>query len=179
MQTLRQAGVTVIELMITIVVLAILVALAAPAMNEFVQKRRLISAGEEIYSQLQFARSEAVKQSSNIRVNVTSATWCIGLTDGAANCDCSTGSPACTISMGGTNVPQLLAGSGFPGITLATNTADFLFEGVRGTTGSDPDPAITLTAPNGLQLRVLTNFIGRISICSPSGTGNVAGYPTC
>lgn len=175
MQTYRQSGVTLIELMTTVTVLAILVALAVPAMGDFVEKRRLIGAAEEIYNQLQFARSEAIKQSTDIFVNVNTGTWCVGINDGAA-CDCSGGD--CNIPIGGVDVMKVVNGNDFQNIAIATTLADFRFDNVRGTVPGG-GPTVTVTSPRGWEIRVITSTLGRVRMCSPAGANNVAGYPTC
>ena len=53
-----EAGFTLLELMISLVVLSILLTIGVPTMLTAAEKRETISAAEEIYSQLQFARSE-------------------------------------------------------------------------------------------------------------------------
>lgn len=181
MKQLRQPGFTIIEMMVVIAILAILVALAAPAMSDFIEKRRLIGAAEELYSQLQFARSEAIKQSTNMRVNVNGGAWCLGITDAAADCDCTAAAgaaDACSITMDNTAVLKVVAGSTFPGTALATTQANFVFDGVRGTVLAGGG-TLTLTSPKGWELRVITSTLGRVRMCSPSGDNFVGGYPAC
>lgn len=64
----RTAGFTLAELLLTISVLAILTALAAPSFNRFVQNNRLAGLGNEMVTALQFARSEALKRGTTVRV---------------------------------------------------------------------------------------------------------------
>jgi len=56
------SGFTLMELMIGIAVLAILITLAVPAFNQFVQNNRLAGQANEMVAALQFARSEALKR---------------------------------------------------------------------------------------------------------------------
>lgn len=55
----RQSGFTLLELMITITVLAILTAIAYPSMRDFLKRNRVISVSNSIQSDLQLARGEA------------------------------------------------------------------------------------------------------------------------
>ncbi|WP_193754292.1 GspH/FimT family pseudopilin [Microbulbifer sp. Q7] len=72
----RQQGLTLIELMITLAVLAVVVGIAVPSFNTMIQNNRSLALGEELAGALNYARSEAVKR--GVRV-----TLC-GSTDGAA-----------------------------------------------------------------------------------------------
>lgn len=184
MEKSRQSGFTIIELMVTLTIFAILMSLAVPGMSTLVEKRRLVGAAEEIYNRLQFARSEAIKQSSDMRVSFDEGEWCIGTNDNGADCDCSvtdeTAADACTISIVGTDVLTRVSGSDFPQITMAQNfgTNSVTFNNVRGVVDGNTG-TVTLTSPRGWELRVITNILGRVSICSPAGTNNVGGYPEC
>lgn len=66
----RPQGFTIIELMVTIAVLAILAAMAIPSFTDMMERQRLINATEAVYSDLQNARSEAVKRSQQIVVSI-------------------------------------------------------------------------------------------------------------
>lgn len=65
---LRVCGFTAIELMVTIAVLAILVAVAAPSFTPIMERWRLRSAAEDLQSTLHFARSEAIKRGGRVVV---------------------------------------------------------------------------------------------------------------
>jgi len=74
------AGVTLIELMVTLVVLVVLGTVAVPSYRNFISTQRIRSASYDLMSSLLFARSEAVKR--NTLVNVTQGTggWSNGWT---------------------------------------------------------------------------------------------------
>lgn len=74
----RQRGFTVIELMITVSIVGILVAAAAPGYQDWVATTRLNAHTNELVTALHFARSEAVKR--NVAVSVcksSSGTGCV------------------------------------------------------------------------------------------------------
>lgn len=60
--TAQQAGFTLIELMIVIVVLAIFVTVGVPNFQNLIRENRLATQANELVSSLHFARSEAIKR---------------------------------------------------------------------------------------------------------------------
>jgi len=69
-------GFTLIELMVTIAILAIVLTVAVPGFQDFIARNRLAAATNELVSALALARSEAVKRAT--RVTVASADWAAG-----------------------------------------------------------------------------------------------------
>ncbi|MGQ7959169.1 GspH/FimT family pseudopilin [Pseudomonas sp. SP16.1] len=59
---MSQKGFSLIELMVTLAVLAIVLGLAAPSFSSMLQDNRALSLGSELQGALQYARSEAVKR---------------------------------------------------------------------------------------------------------------------
>lgn len=185
MMRTRQTGITLLELMVTLAVFGIIISIAVPSMGDFVEKRRLVGAAEEVYGHLMFTRTEAVKQSTDMRVSFNAAQWCLGTRSGANDCDCTENDEsvagACAISMAGTNVLSRVLGSDFPQITLAHNFSgnQVTFNGVRGVVDGGLG-TVSLSSPSGWQLNITTNILGRVRICDP-GTGStvVGGYPAC
>lgn len=186
-------GVTLIELMVTIVVFAILASLAAPTMNDIMEKRRLTGAAEAIYDQLQLARSEAIKQSRDTYARfqgTTTINWCVGTNDlpdlsAAHDCDCNETNPAdpdaCTLLVHGeqNRVLKVLSSADFRDVLLVAAPTDIRFNFVRGTVPGGGN-TIRLSTPSGYELNVVVSTIGRIRMCTPStATRPVGGYPSC
>jgi Tfp pilus assembly protein FimT len=94
----------------------------------------------------------------------------------AASCDCMVDNE-CQID----GADRLVRGSDYRGIVLE-NPADgtaFSFSPQRGTTSTIAN-RVQVRSVDGLQVRVVVkNTTGRIRLCSPSGSGNVGGYPVC
>ena len=78
----RQLGFTLIELMITVVIAAILGALAAPSFSSFSARQRIKTASSDLVSHLTLSRSEAIKQNGNVTMTSASASnsWSDGWT---------------------------------------------------------------------------------------------------
>lgn len=181
-------GFTLVELMVTVAVLAVLIALAAPSFTDTMQRRRLIGAAEAVASGLQLARSEAIRQSASMTaVTTTGASWCMGFARGTTACDCSitdtTDTDACTtLGDGSTSVLRVVSAGQYSGVSMSLVTgtpATVTFDGVRGTAaGADDTKGIRFTL-GGRELQVRVNPLGGVRMCSPAGTTLVAGYSTC
>lgn len=176
-------GVTLIELITVIAVMAILISVMVPEFRGLLVRNRLKAATETMYSDLQFAKTEAIKRNKRIRVNfITSnggATWCYGMKENA-DCDCNadSGVNMCHID----NVMKVRRSSDFPDVSILTSISSpgdrFTFESVRGIMDSTFGN-IRFNSLTQKQTKVIVSRIGRIRICSPSGDTNVAGYPPC
>jgi prepilin-type N-terminal cleavage/methylation domain-containing protein len=180
-----QAGVTLIELMIVIVITAILLALAVPAFMDTLDRNRLRAVTDTVYGDFQYAKSESIKRNQPLKVDFNisdgGVTWCYGFVLGAgASCDCEVEDPeatdACVIDPG---VLKVVRHTDYKGVSMAAS-ADFAFDNVRGTVnpGNPAFDSITLDSERGKQTRVDVYDMGKIRTCSPSGSANVAGYST-
>jgi type IV fimbrial biogenesis protein FimT len=58
----KESGLTLVELLVTIVVLSVLLALGVPGLQNFVKNNRLTAQANDLVVALQLARSEAVKR---------------------------------------------------------------------------------------------------------------------
>lgn len=102
-----RSGLTLIELMITVTIGAILLALAVPQMREYIARKRVSGTATELAGDIRLARSMVQQQNQPIWINFgsTSDFTCYVLyTEGAGAdiCDCTrTSTPMCTVTPGG------------------------------------------------------------------------------
>lgn len=84
----RESGFTLIELMVTLTVAAILVGIAVPNMRDFIRNNRLTGGVNDMLHSLQVARSEAIKRQNGSVVICGTANPTAG--DAAMACDYAT-----------------------------------------------------------------------------------------
>ncbi len=163
-------GFTLVELLITLVIVGILTAIAVPSFTNMINNNRAVGATENLAATLRVAQMEAVKRHRNIVVAFQgsgTATWCWGISEVSA-CDC-TDANACKID----GASRVVSSMDYRGVTL-TATTNFSFNPIRNTvTGGNA----TFTGANSNQARVVISDFGRIRFCSP--TSNLGGYPGC
>lgn len=169
-------GFTLIELMVAIAILAILVTMAAPSFSSFIDKYRVKRAADTVSAFLINTKSEAIKRNTTVRAVFQPGAWCVGMTT-ADTCDCTATNSADSCEIDGAE--RVVRGSDFKDILLAVSADEskFSFTPLRGAVNAGN---AQVTSANGLQVRVVVkNTTGRIRLCSPSGSGNVGGYPVC
>jgi type IV fimbrial biogenesis protein FimT len=186
----RVSGFTLLELLITLVVLAIVVALAAPSFVDVLDRRRIVDATETMMKQVQQGRAVAIQTNRRIGMVFTVAAggdqWCFGLTDnepGPSNpaaplCDCTVaaiGSGACTIPLASAESsldaaePVLVRASHdqFRGVRLSNGPANLQFEPLRGLLIFGMGIPVEFESARGREAHVVVNLLGRAVACSP------------
>lgn len=69
---MKQTGFTLIELMVTIVVAAILIGIGIPSFSDFIKNGRITGQRDTLFTSLMLARSEAVNRGDSVSVCVSS-----------------------------------------------------------------------------------------------------------
>lgn len=172
----RQKGVTFIELLISIAVLAILVGIAAPYFGDYIERQRLVGAAEAVYGQLQQAKQASVSNNKSIffqASSIASGNWCTGYSE-LNNCNCITGTN-CEINGQST---VLATATDYPDISvLNKNTPastamslEFSMPGLNADGGT-----IVARSSRVGDIEIVISTVGRIRICSD----DVISYPDC
>ena len=176
-------GITLIEILITILILSILAGVAGPSFMRSFETRKLVSATEELYSNIQLARSEALTRSTPIYIRTTGMggrAWRYGVSqqiDCDPNISDNSSDSACILVIddgdseyvkGNDNVLHTVNGSDYEDIKLQLRHATSL-----------TNLQLTFSSMNGTQNRgtifVLTNSFGDTTIITLSilGTAKV------
>lgn len=189
-------GITLVEILITILIMSILATIAGPSFVESFEKRRLVSATQDIYSHIQLARSESITRSKEIflGINASSTTdWSVGLSEFAA-CDPSITSnvnaSACVLKIDNGDGADVSADD----LVLTAVTSDdhedikltrmggwsslssASFDPMRGTIkGSGSHLHFVLTSTQGRVVHIRTSLVGNIDICS----NDLTEYRSC
>lgn len=147
----RQGGFTAIELMITVAIVAILSALAAPSFQQLIAAQRIKSVASALSESLWIARSEALKRNDKVAFNFTNA-----------GSDTVVGDWKITQSSDGTGT-ALLQQMGSPSVVSTTSTGgDVLF--VFNSSGR-----LISGGPSSIKLSVLSANVNRWVCISASG----------
>ncbi|MEW9798739.1 GspH/FimT family pseudopilin [Alteromonas sp. CYL-A6] len=169
----KNSGFTLIEGLVTVSIIAVLVAIGGPAVLRAQSSVVAAGAVEGSFFTLQKAKSDAIRSATNILVDFnTGDNWCMGITD-QPDCDCTTAN-SCTVD----GVESVLSGADFPGMTLDETTfADnqISFDRVRGLPvagGGSFD-----MSDSDREVRISMNVIGRITVCTVSG--ELRNYSPC
>lgn len=72
------AGFTLVELMLVLVIAGVLAAVAAPSFNVIIESQRARGAATDIYVALMRARGEAIKRNANMTLSPKSGSWANG-----------------------------------------------------------------------------------------------------
>lgn len=128
----RQSGLTIVELMITLAIAAVLMGIAMPAFNGFIEQRTLTTQVNAFLLSVQYSRSEATRQGTNVSMIALDASddtnewgpgWCVAVGNPGV---CPAPGAATSLRRFDATTPNTLTGEG------ALNTVDRLTFNSRG-----------------------------------------------
>ncbi len=183
-----QRGVTLIELMIGLAILALLLFLALPNFAIFLQNTQIRNAGESVLQGLNLARAEALRRNASVRFQFVSnlnsscalsdatparvaPSWVVSSADPTGKCDEAPGATATGI------VQKQSASDGTPNIQIEADVTSVVFNGMGRVVGAGIG-IVDLRSVSGdcehedangtmRCLRVLVSGGGQIRLCDP------------
>lgn len=186
MKALTQNGITLIEVMISLVLLGILLALGVPSFSAWIQSSQIRNSAESIQNGLMHARAEAVRRNTVVRfqlvtdltsgcaLSASGSSWVISINDPAGACDSAasdTAAPRLIQSRSGVDGSPnaVINGTGvslitFNGIGQSSTAATV---NVTNPTGGACSPAGPMRC-----LRVTVTTGGQVRMCDPARAAN-------
>jgi type IV fimbrial biogenesis protein FimT len=161
-------GYTLLELLLTVTLLASAIGFAVPTMSTMAERRQTMGAVERIYSELQLARSAAVATSQPVFMNISSGTnWAVGVSDNSA-CDPVDNDPVCSIpDVDGNNaITYRFSVADNDNVQVDANNAQIIFSSQRGT-ATPANITVTSLGDAGYIVNIIVRPLGQIAICSP------------
>ncbi|WP_282178051.1 GspH/FimT family pseudopilin [Vibrio nereis] len=164
-------GFTLLELLITISVLSILLATAAPSFSNINESSKMTRLADELHGFMIQAKSEAVFRNQDLWAHISMPTdpdstgaWSISLTD--------------SDTPGGSSI-LFLSGKPYKNITFAPDYTSYQikFDGVRGKV-KNGSIYFNPVGDTSSKLRVRSSYnASRVLVCGQEG--EVYGYPEC
>lgn len=171
-----QRGLTLLEVMAGLAVLAVLAAMALPSWSGMAQRHRLAAAAEALAADLREARFEAVRSGQPLYLQsqpLPDAGWCWTVAR-QAGCGCAEAAASgCSL--------KTVRADDHPGIRLLQPLqAKLLAQGQAGELGQAAHTE--LATAQGQRLRVELAALGRSRVCLPEGAeaaASLSNYPRC
>jgi type IV fimbrial biogenesis protein FimT len=200
---MKQRGFTLIELMVTLVVLVVLMTMAVPSFMDYMQKARVRGAVDSVTNVLARARQAAVKSNMPIAVAALQkggGAWCVGARQpsepgawqprplNATSCNCSTTATACVVEDEQLLADSTALGSNAP--TISITGFDFSYSPKLGGVSDNGAPGRVFLTSAASQLdvasansrylvRVIVTPLGQSYACIPAGYPPFSGYKAC
>lgn len=172
-----QLGLTFIELMIALAIAGVLVAIAVPSMYEFIIRKRVQGATDELMGDLRLMRSIQTTVNKRVAIkfsqNAEMSCYVIYEFSDFDTCEClNTLSPVCT---SGLSVPpeeyktvRLLASNKVDLRPEVSSPSQVTLHAITGMPMSTQPLSVAVTAPQGGSVKVSTNGAWQLKACSVS-----------
>lgn len=187
-------GFTLVEALVTVAILAALMALVVPSAINWIVIQRVKGSASELVTDIRFAKGEAIKRNQPVTIRFTNLAGnlsCYSVHtayNDALQCDCAKGvGLACNQSRraGRTSFDDGLVElktvtvSASSNVVISANRQESFLA-----PNGFPDPTLAgvftvdVDGSDHRILRVISNAAGRPMVCAPSGS-KMVGYPAC
>lgn len=164
-----QRGLTLIELMLSVALVALLAVWALPSFEGLLQRRQALGVSAQLVTDLQYLRSLGLARRAALRLSVQTPSsgpgGCYLVHTGAADA-CS-----CTTTITCTTGTELLRGFALPAdsrLRLRANVASMRVDPRQGT--FSPTGSIEIIMTDGSALKHVVNLLGRVRLCASAGS---------
>ncbi len=193
----HRAGFSLIELMVTLAIVAILVVLGAPSYGQWISNTRIRTAAEALQNGLRLARNEASQRGTNVRFELTSAgtsDWsiCQLASAAAATATCGAATPIQSFaSKGGAGNVVVYASTSVATLTTlstaittaVTANSGVTFNALGRPAGYGTAPIVRMdantTATGGRRQVVTVSSGGTVRMCDPQITFSATSAQGC
>ncbi len=164
-------GFSLVELMVVIAILAIVLSIAVPSLQSWIQNARVRSTAESIMAGFQIAKNEALRRNTTVRLTFNADTsWVVGCdpfdnndANGDGLEDCPSVIKSRSASDGSTNISATVTPAGAKSV---------LYTGFGRIRGGAENPITSVDVPSGAQAGASTLRIaltgGSIKMCDPA-----------
>ena len=181
----RHRGFTLIEVLMSVILVAISTALAIPSYRDMVEKRELTNAAEQLASFINATQGISTRTNQPVTISWdldAHDNWCVGATLGELACDCDETDPVqsdyCELDSQHYVLDQTLA----DGKALVHDiSGGYTFDPIRGLF-TDIGDFLTMelhTDSRDFKLNLMVNATGRLILCSTDADHAVPGYKVC
>lgn len=168
-----QKGMTLIELLVTLVVVSVLLAVAVPSYDNVRNSQKLINNTSAIFDFVEQTMQKAKRSNKQITYYLSGSadSWCIGASDASSStsCNCISNKSQCVINGTTALLNDITVPVTFNGLDGGKY---FIYSGVRSTIKAGN---ITIANKYGSTKLMFSNY-GRVTVCAVDGK---FGYERC
>lgn len=168
-------GITLVESLICMTILAVTLGSVVPGFSGAVERRRVEGAAAQLKTDLYLTRSLAVAQNRTLRLEIArsadGASCYVVHSGSAGDCTCAAQGAACVPGVQAHRSHHFAADAG---VHIAANVRSMVFEPSRGTV--TPTGTLRVEGPR-VAVHQVVNIMGRVRSCTPSA--QLPGYPSC
>jgi|GEM_PF-811095 len=163
-------GLTLVELMVSLAIVAVLAAIAVPALRDYVARKRVEGTAQELVTDLRWLRTLRIQRNETVGIrfggNSSSTCYVIYALGGESGvCDCTRSTGVCPSDMPELKTVQLPRSNGVSVSATPGGLAVSRYNlPIGGTT-----LRVTVASPNGGSVLVTTNAALMPDLCSVSG----------